>query len=220
MGTKKIFLLWLVMAAAVLLAVSICIAKLDLPVAQVFAHGVHRMAILGRIFATSVMVSGLSAVVIVLGIIRITRGRLADPLKSLDIASATALFAFIVNDFVFKPAFGRSNITNFLTHQDQGAFHFFAGSNESSFPSGHAVIAAAFLTVLTRLHSRLRAPAAFLMLACASLLVAGDWHFLSDVIAGAFVGTTAGLFASELWLQHQNRRTATAMSLQDAEKRS
>jgi membrane-associated phospholipid phosphatase len=33
-------------------------------------------------------------------------------------------------------------------------------------------------------------------------LLIGDWHFVSDVVAGAFVGGTAGFVAGELWDQH------------------
>jgi membrane-associated phospholipid phosphatase len=34
------------------------------------------------------------------------------------------------------------------------------------------------------------------------LLIAGDWHFVSDVIAGTFVGVSAGILAGEVWLAH------------------
>jgi membrane-associated phospholipid phosphatase len=41
------------------------------------------------------------------------------------------------------------------------------------------------------------------------VLVMGDWHFLSDVIAGTVLGTTVGLITGELWLQHNaSHRTA------------
>ena len=33
-------------------------------------------------------------------------------------------------------------------------------------------------------------------------LVVANYHFLSDVIAGAFVGVTAGWIATALWPQH------------------
>lgn len=34
------------------------------------------------------------------------------------------------------------------------------------------------------------------------LLVVGDWHFVSDVIAGTPLSFTAGLIAGELWVSH------------------
>ena len=33
-------------------------------------------------------------------------------------------------------------------------------------------------------------------------LVVGNWHYVGDVIAGAFVGSTAGYVAAELWNRH------------------
>jgi hypothetical protein len=45
-------------------------------------------------------------------------------------------------------------------------------------------------------------PLAILLLLAAALLVVGDWHFLSDVIAGTFLGVSAGILAGEGWLVH------------------
>jgi membrane-associated phospholipid phosphatase len=44
-----------------------------------------------------------------------------------------------------------------------------------------------------------------LLLVAAVLLIVGDFHFVSDVIAGAFAGISAGLLAGEVWLAHSNR---------------
>jgi membrane-associated phospholipid phosphatase len=45
-------------------------------------------------------------------------------------------------------------------------------------------------------------PFSALLLIATVLLIAGDWHFVSDVIAGTFVGVSAGLLAGEVWLAH------------------
>jgi len=45
-------------------------------------------------------------------------------------------------------------------------------------------------------------PFSVLLLVAAVLLTAGDWHFVSDVIAGTFVGVSAGILAGEVWLAH------------------
>jgi len=44
-----------------------------------------------------------------------------------------------------------------------------------------------------------------LLLIAAALLITGGWHFVSDVIAGTFLGVSAGILAGELWLAHSNR---------------
>ncbi len=41
-----------------------------------------------------------------------------------------------------------------------------------------------------------------LLVLAAGLLVIGDWHFLSDVIAGTFAGISAGILAGEAWTVH------------------
>lgn len=64
------------------------------------------------------------------------------------------------------------------------------------------VIAGAFAGVFLRLYRISILPLSALLLIAATLLVVGDWHFVSDVIAGAFVGISAGLLAGEVWLAH------------------
>jgi len=44
-----------------------------------------------------------------------------------------------------------------------------------------------------------------LLLLAAGLMLVGDWHFLSDIIAGAFLGTSAGILAGEGWAAHSAR---------------
>ena len=76
------------------------------------------------------------------------------------------------------------------------------GTEHSSFPSGHMVLAASFAGVFMRLYRVSIWPLSALLLLGATLLILGDWHFLSDVIAGTFVGLSAGLLAGELWALH------------------
>ena len=66
------------------------------------------------------------------------------------------------------------------------------------------VLASAFAGVLMRLYRSGIAPLCVLLLLGAGLLLVGDWHFVSDIIAGAFFGTTAGLLAGELWVAHSS----------------
>jgi membrane-associated phospholipid phosphatase len=103
---------------------------------------------------------------------------------------------------VLKIAFGRPNPTAFYEAPLAGAFHPFRGEEFSSFPSGHMMLAGAFLGVFFRLCPGLRSAALLLLSFGGALLVLGDWHFVSDVIAGTFLGFSAGLMGGELWNQH------------------
>ena len=96
----------------------------------------------------------------------------------------------------------RQTPLEFLRQPDSHVFHFFQGSQYSSFPSGHMVMASAFAFAIIRLYPRTWPPLTALLFLGVILLVIGDFHFLSDVVAGAFVGGTAGFLAGELWCQH------------------
>jgi membrane-associated phospholipid phosphatase len=78
-------------------------------------------------------------------------------------------------------------------------FHFFhSGKSFESFPSGHAAVAAAILSVIWLLSPRLRLPCAIGITVVDCGLVALDLHFFSDVIAGSFTGFSVGLFTVTL----------------------
>ena len=67
------------------------------------------------------------------------------------------------------------------------------------------VMATAFAVVIMRLYPRATPPLIALLCLGAFALLIGDWHFVSDVVAGAFEGWTAGLVAAELWDRHIRR---------------
>lgn len=89
-------------------------------------------------------------------------------------------------------------------------FHWFAGGDAySSFPSGHMAAAVAVLSVVWIYYPRWRPACATAALLIAAGLVGSNFHFLGDVIAGAFVGASVGMMAVALFDQYPNgwRRT-------------
>jgi hypothetical protein len=66
-------------------------------------------------------------------------------------------------------------------------------------------LSGSFAGVFMRLYRRSVPLFSGLLLIAATLLIVGDWHFLSDVIAGTFIGVSAGLLAGEVWLAHSGR---------------
>jgi hypothetical protein len=66
------------------------------------------------------------------------------------------------------------------------------------------VLAGAFAGVLMRFYRASIWPLSALLVLAAGLLVVGDWHFLSDVIAGTFLGVSAGILAGEGWAVHKH----------------
>ena len=115
--------------------------------------------------------------------------------------------SYAFNDHILKTLFGVPNPAEVIQGA-RHAFNFFKGSENSSFPSGHMVLASAFAGVfVTWYRSSIWIFTVVLVLVlAAALLLVGDWHFASDVIAGAFLGISAGLLAGAAWNAHASGR--------------
>jgi membrane-associated phospholipid phosphatase len=82
-------------------------------------------------------------------------------------------------------------------------FHpFHSGAAFRSFPSGHTAVVCAVLAVLWLCYPRLRFVYACAAAAVIIGLVGANFHFLSDCIAGAFVGAWIGWVVVMLWDRH------------------
>jgi membrane-associated phospholipid phosphatase len=89
-----------------------------------------------------------------------------------------------------------------LIHDNVYAFHFFRGGDLfGAFPSGHAAVATAAMSVLWITYPRLRVLWGGVVLLAGAGLIALNLHFLSDVVVGSFVGASTGLFTVTLWLR-------------------
>lgn len=152
-------------------------------------------------FASAVLLGSEAAVALALVATRIVRGHLSPFRETAVLACLTSICAYAINDSSLKFFFGVPNPTAVL-HGAQHTFNLLSGSSSSSFPSGHMVLAGAFAGVFMRLYRTSILPFSVLLVIAAVLLVLGDWHFVSDVIAGTYLGVSAGLLAGEVWLAH------------------
>ena len=194
-------LTWLLSLLICTLAVVLAFVYLDLPIAH-RVYGLLRSAeSMGKGFASAVLLGIEAAAALALVCIRIRRGHLSRLGEATALACLTSICAYAINDNILKLLFGVPNPAVVL-HGTRHAFDFLAGSSNSSFPSGHMVLAAAFAGVFMRLYRSSILPLSALLLIAAMLLIAGDWHFVSDLIAGTFLGVSAGLLAAEVWLAH------------------
>jgi membrane-associated phospholipid phosphatase len=206
MSLRPLFKLWCFTFMAVLAGIAICIRWLDTPIALFFQANINASNGLGRGLSSTVLVSGEVVLIVILAIARMTRGTLPEFAKALFVASCASLSAFVANEYVLKFIFGRYPPFAFFQVPRTLVFHFFQGDQQSSFPSGHMVMATAFAGALIRLQPRTLPVLAILLCIGATTLMIGDWHFVGDIIAGAFVGGTAGFMAGELWFEHLQRR--------------
>jgi membrane-associated phospholipid phosphatase len=179
-----------------------CIRWLDVPVAMAFLTNTDRVSGLGKGLGSMVLVSGEMVIVATLAIARMVKGNLPAFAKAIFVACCASLSAFAANDYVLKFIFGRLGPSDFFRRPTAHIFYFFQGNQQSSFPSGHMVMATAFTMVMIRLQPRTQPILVILLCVGAMALVVGDWHFLGDVVAGTFVGGTAGFVAGELWTEH------------------
>ena len=116
-------------------------------------------------------------------------------------AATTSLLVAVSLKNFFKHIFGRYWTETFthnnlsLIKNDAYGFNFFhSGSAFDSFPSGHSAVIFAVMTVLWIMYPRLR----WLAVLCCITVIVGllgcDFHFPSDIIAGAFIGVITAYF--------------------------
>jgi len=196
--------IWSVSLVACAAIVAFSFLRMDVPTALYFWNVRHLRSPLNTAFGSSLILSAESAVILFTVVARLVRGRISAFAETLAMACLVSMCAYAVNDHILKVFFGVLNPADVV----QGAghsFNFWMGSEGSSFPSGHMVLAGAFAGFFMRLHKASIWLFSALLLIAAGLLLVGDWHFLSDIIAGAFLGTSAGILAGEGWAAHSAR---------------
>lgn len=105
---------------------------------------------------------------------------------------------------IFKEIFGRAWPDPTYVQNHLYGFHFLhGGPHWSSFPSGTAVITTAIVSVVwirrPRIRTRhLRTSAVLLAVALLSSVIVTNGHWVSDVIAGSFLGVSIGWMTVKL----------------------
>lgn len=191
---------WLVWTGVALGAVVLAYLFVDRPVATL-AHDVwHRPALgvaLTHIADVPLPLAG--AALVAAGLQWLAGGRPDAGAARAVLATAIAILVARAFADELKFVFGRpwpetwvdANPSWIGTHVF-GFFPLHGGRGYASFPSGHTIDIAAPCAALWRFVPRLRLLAVALVLAVAGGLVASDYHFVSDVLAGAYVGIVIG----------------------------
>ena len=103
------------------------------------------------------------------------------------IASAVPLAFFLKS--ILKLAVGRTTTRFWLRHPNVREFHWFHGvGHYNGFPSGHMAVFSVLVIALWRFYPRYRLAYGGFLSVLALALIATDYHFLSDIIAGAYLG--------------------------------
>ena len=188
--------IWLLLLAICLVLTALSFAQIDVPLAQRFWTVGRPLGPLNTPFGASAVLTVESVVALTLILVRVFRGRISRFGEALAIACLASISTYGINDEVLKPIFGVPTPAD-VVEGGRHALNWFMGSGRSSFPSGHMVLAGAFAGVFMSYYRVSVWPFSALLLLAAGLLIVGDWHFLSDVIAGAFIGMSAGVLAGE-----------------------
>ena len=110
-----------------------------------------------------------------------------------------------------KHAVGRINTRFWLRHPGFKEFRWLHGvGNYTSFPSGHVAVFMALAVALWRFYPRYQSTYFGVLSLLALALVLTNYHFISDVIAGAYLGYLVDSFTQVGLTSISNRSTKTA----------
>jgi membrane-associated phospholipid phosphatase len=186
-----------------ILAAGISVTWLDRPIAYFVHDAFGQFVILGNFTGTPNFFRPMAALVFLVFLAR----RIAiRPCGKLDIVMVLCCVSMYLAKLLLPPlkfTFGR---TWPLYHQPSligdgvYGFNFFhRGLAYTAFPSGHTASVFALIMVFWICYPRFRPIYTAGIVAIVGALIVGDYHFLSDVIAGAFVGISTAMYAVAVW---------------------
>jgi membrane-associated phospholipid phosphatase len=109
-------------------------------------------------------------------------------------ACGTVLPIAFVAKFIFQYVFGRSDPHLWLLFHHPPHFYWFRiDEGYGCFPSGHMTVFTALMATLSQYYPRYRSIFLALLILLALALIGTGYHFLSDVVAGVFLGMVVAL---------------------------
>lgn len=207
---------WLLALVLVILAVVASYCWFDRPIA-LFVHNHFprdsRIMIEPVTYFPNPLISVATITFLALGIWGLTGRPQSKMQAAILICSASIVIAETIKSQL-KFVFGRTwpetwfqNNPSFIHDGIYGFNLFHGGEAYQSFPSGHMTSFCALISVLWIYYPRLRPIYLTATLAILVGLVGANFHFLSDTIAGAFVGASTGLMMSTLFARRISYRS-------------
>ena len=199
---------WIITIPLVTLAVVASFVWLDRPLALWVSHYFHGghggwLSFQHAVFATQLAYCAMLPVFIVYYSLRQRVAR-SCALQCIQLLCLTVPVSFFVKSclqFLFGryvPRYRDSNILLFVRNHNLYGFHWLQAG---SFPSGHMTMIAAGTTAIALFYRRFWWVAIGFTVIMALLLIGTNYHFLSDVIAGTYLGVTLTLL---LYYMRQN----------------
>jgi len=197
---------WLASFVLTAVLVVVCYLWIDRPVAQL-AHETRRLVLLDPLPRRLPVVAAPLAAIVLLALAgRALRRR---PLTRPYLVLLLCTLSFFVTEGLktyLKNAFGRTWPESWMGPHisliRDGAYGFnpfHGGPAYTAFPSGHTAAVGAVVSVLWFFYPKFRPLYALCVLLTAVVLVVTNFHFVSDVIAGAFLGASVGCITVAIW---------------------
>lgn len=209
---------WTLSFAIVIVVVAFSYEWLDRPIAlyvhQEF-HGVKALPLLT--FIPEWLAAVAVAVFIIMGS-RVVLGHHLSRFESVFLVCGVSLAVATAIKDQLKLLFGRTwpetwinNNPSLIRNNVYGFNPFHGGAGYASFPSGHTTAICAVMTVLWICYPKYRAIYVLLIATVVIGLIGADYHFLSDVVAGGFLGVSTGWIIVVFWERAERLlRPATA----------
>ncbi len=135
------------------------------------------------------------------------KGKASPCLSFFHLTGWTVPAAFLAKA-ILKDIFGGINTRYWLLHREQFGFHWFTTRCDfSGFPSGHMLVFTVITLALWRYFPRLRHVGTVFLVMLAAALIITDYHFLSDVVAGALLAVLVDASVFNLLFRKKDKRT-------------
>jgi membrane-associated phospholipid phosphatase len=197
---------WAIALVLTALAVAISYEWLDRPIAYFMHAHFHNEPLFTRLTFIPEFFAPLAVLAfIVLGL----RALLEKPLTRLESVVLLCALSLVVASAIknqLKLVFGRTwpetwvrDNPSLIRDGVYGFYPFHGGGGYESFPSGHTTAAVAVMSVLWICYPKFRVLYGLIVAAVVIGLIGSNFHFLSDCIAGAFIGASTGWILVMLW---------------------
>ena len=133
--------------------------------------------------------------------LRIRKG-LRDARADFYRMGGTVLPVSYIAKTAFKFLFGRIETRHWLKNPAAELQWFHSGEGHAGFPSGHMTVFAALAAACWIFYPGLRGACLFLLLLLGAALLATNYHFLSDVVAGGYLGLAVAAATFEFLERH------------------
>ncbi|HEY6255193.1 MAG TPA: phosphatase PAP2 family protein [Xanthobacteraceae bacterium] len=198
--------LWSIGFLGTVVAVIVCYLWLDRPIAHLAHDALQQFHLFQKLTLIPDALIPIAVVAFAALALRGLTGAQLSRLQTVIVLSGMSLAVAEIVKAELKFAFGRTwpetwirNNPSLIRDDVFGFFPFHGGPGYASFPSGHTTAICTVMMVFWICYPRFRPLYALAMAAVAVGLVGANFHFLSDVIAGGFLGISIGWFGVALW---------------------